>query len=277
MVNNILKKICKGIIPYGIIILYKKNKKKPVYNSKKSQHFFETEIKHLEKGLIKVKREDFHYPFYLRNDSSDIDVYKNIMDERQYDFKTAYTPKVIIDAGANIGLSTIYFANKYPEAMIVAIEPEISNYELLLKNTSFYSNVSAVQAALWDKDGEIDLYNVGSGYCGFTVSKNPEKIPRSYVVHKEGIVKTVTIESILNKYGIEKIDILKIDIEGSEREVFKKSENWIDKVTAVLAELHERKVKGCKKAFYRSTKRFNKSCESGDMIFKIRNNFIEIE
>ena len=267
MINKIIKKIFKRIMPYSIKILYQ---------NKKSRHFIEIEIKHLEKGLIKVKREDFLYPFYLRNDSSDVDVYKNIMDERQYDFKTAYTPKVIIDAGANIGLSTIYFANKYPEAKIVAIEPEISNYELLLKNTSFYPNISAVQAALWDKDGEIDLYNVGSGYYGFTVSENPKKIPGSYIVHKEGIVKTVTIESILNKYGIEKIDILKIDIEGSEREVFTKSENWIGKVTAVLAELHERKVKGCKKAFYRSTKRFDKSCKRGDMIFKIRGNYIEI-
>lgn len=62
------------------------------------------------------------------------------------------SPRVIVDAGANIGLTAVYFANQFPAARILALEPESSNYALLCKNTAAYP-----QAALWSSTATLDL------------------------------------------------------------------------------------------------------------------------
>jgi len=64
-------------------------------------------------------------------------------------------PDVIVDAGANIGLASICFANKYANATIIAVEPEQSNFELLEENVAPYPNIVPVQAALWYEDSEV--------------------------------------------------------------------------------------------------------------------------
>jgi FkbM family methyltransferase len=74
---------------------------------------------------------------------------------------------VIIDAGANIGLSALFFANKYPDAKIFAIEPEETNYKLLELNTKPYNNVCLIKAALWDSVRKIHLFDTGLGKDGY--------------------------------------------------------------------------------------------------------------
>src|SRR5436190_21998125 len=78
------------------------------------------------------------HPVYVRIGTTDLSVLKQVLVERQYDFSLPVTPKVIVDAGANIGLSAVFFANKYPAAVIFAIEPEESNFKVLEKNVSAY-------------------------------------------------------------------------------------------------------------------------------------------
>ena len=75
-------------------------------------------------------------------------------------------PPVIIDAGANVGLSAVFYANRFPNARIIAIEPEPSNYEMLKRNVVPYSNVTPVQAALWKENGPLRLFDTGGReYC----------------------------------------------------------------------------------------------------------------
>ena len=66
-------------------------------------------------------------------------------------------------------------------------------------------------------------------------------------------VTAMTVDKVMLDYGLEKIDILKIDIEGAEREVFRDPTLWIDKVDALIVELHERMKPGCNRSFYKST------------------------
>ena len=64
------------------------------------------------------------------------------------------------------GFASIYFANKYPGAKIIAIEPEQSNFELLKDNIAPYPNIIPIQAALWHKNEEINLIDPGLGKSG---------------------------------------------------------------------------------------------------------------
>ena len=72
----------------------------------------------------------------LRVPSTDVSVYRQVFDERQYDAPLPFEPRLIIDAGANNGCSAIFFARKYPSAEIVAIEMEKGNYELMARNVA---------------------------------------------------------------------------------------------------------------------------------------------
>ncbi len=103
----------------------------------------------------------------MRLNTSDFPTFDQVFIQQEYDFDISRAPKVIVDAGANIGLASIYFANKYPDAKIIAIEPEQSNFKLLEMNVSPYPNVIPVQAALWNKNEDINLIDPGLGKWGF--------------------------------------------------------------------------------------------------------------
>jgi len=81
--------------------------------------------------VLSVNRQDIKFPLDLRVPSSDIKSYRQVFLKQQYGFSYKGQPQVIVDAGANIGLVSILFANKYPNAKIIAIEPENSNFEML--------------------------------------------------------------------------------------------------------------------------------------------------
>lgn len=73
---------------------------------------------------------------------------------------------LIIDAGANIGASAVYFAYSFPKAQVVAIEPEQSNFDLLKANTEGTS-VQCIHAALHATAGQVNVVDTGQGYWGF--------------------------------------------------------------------------------------------------------------
>jgi tRNA G46 methylase TrmB len=90
---------------------------------------------------FKLKRQDCKFSLCLRIPSSDVPTYEQVFIDKEYDFLVKKQPKVIVDAGANIGLASIYFANKYPDAKIIAIEPEQSNFELFKENVAPYPHI----------------------------------------------------------------------------------------------------------------------------------------
>ncbi len=115
----------------------------------------------------RVCRDDCPHPIRLRIPSSDIEVYRQVFLRGEYDFRVKKAPKVIVDAGANIGLVTVLFANRFPDATIIALEPERKNFEQLRKNVADYKRVIPVQAALWHRNEEIDLIDRGKGDWAF--------------------------------------------------------------------------------------------------------------
>ena len=77
-----------------------------------------------------AKLDFLKHPITLRLFGSDIPTFKKIFIEQEYDINLLREPKSIIDAGVNVGFTSVYFANKYPDCRILAIEPEASNFEI---------------------------------------------------------------------------------------------------------------------------------------------------
>ena len=142
-------------------------------------------------------------------------------------------PIRIIDAGANVGYTTAFFLNMYPNADIFSIEPSGLNFCILKKNISNnnFSTVTLEMAALWHKKAklQVDQSSGGGNEWAFTVSENDN-----------GDVNSVCIPEILERMQWDYIDILKIDIEGSERCLFNDTidKSWLEKTKVLAIEIH---------------------------------------
>lgn len=174
---------------------------------------------------------------FLRPETADINVYEEIFLAKEYDIDLG-DPKFIVDAGAHIGLSSVYFASKYPSAVIVAVEPEATNFLLLKKNTKKHRNIVPIQAGLWCTQARLCIENLTAATWSFRVKE---------VDDKDGIA-AVSVGDIMKQFGVDRIDVLKIDIEGAEVEVLRDSSNWLGSVDTLVIELHDRFRAGCSEA-----------------------------
>jgi FkbM family methyltransferase len=173
--------------------------------------------------------------------------FREVLLGEEYKFSLDHEPRVIVDAGANIGLASIWFAIRYPNARIIALEAERTNFELMVRNVALFPNVTPLHAALWSHRGVLGIDDPqGEGVWAFQTTELREGHD-SY-----GVVDSITIQDLLSDYAIDRIDLLKIDIEGAECEVFSDpgSLHWIDSVDAIAIELHDRFRPGCSRAFY---------------------------
>lgn len=191
----------------------------------------------------KISLPEFKEPIYLRKNTTDINLFYEIILCNEYNVHYNETCENVIDAGANIGLYSIIMANKFPNARIICIEPDKENYDILLKNIHGYPNIAAENKGLWNECTDLkiyDKYNIGK--WGMVVEKTNDPSQSSIVA--------IDIPYLIEKYEIEKIDVLKIDIESSEYELFDHSyESWLIKTKMLIIELHDSMKKGCSKNF----------------------------
>ena len=218
--------------------------------------------------LLHVTVSGNHSPVYLRVPSTDVMVYEQIFLKEEYRFEVNKEPDFIIDAGANIGFASVYFANKFPNARILAIEPEKDNFEILLKNAAPYPNIEPLLGALWSEKEQLEVIDHGYGNWGFMIGQ-PSANHASSPSNTQK-VQGMTIDMILQRYGIDRISLLKLDIEGAEREVFRNSAPWIDKVDSLIVELHERMKPGCNRSFYMATGGFDVEWSQGEFVYLTR-------
>jgi FkbM family methyltransferase len=201
-------------------------------------------------------------PVHLRVRTSDTFVYGEILLRGQYSFDLPFSPRTIVDAGANIGMTSIYLTHRYPEARIVAIEPEASNFAVLVRNVRPYPAIIPVHAALWYRDGEISVgkptpASAAGDKWGFVTREG------------SGIkVRAMTMRTLKKELQMCSVDLLKIDIEGSEKEVFDVCD-WMDDVNCLMIELHDRFKPGCREAVDSVAQGFSK-LQRGDTTLYIR-------
>lgn len=215
--------------------------------------------------LTKVRLTTSKLEFAIRvgRDQTDIAVLEQVFAGQQYNYAFGCEPQVVIDAGANVGISTAWFATKFPSARVIAIEPDEENYDLLVRNTSHLSNVEPINAALWRQSERVVIHDRGTGPWGYQVSADPSPETRRSV-------PSVTVDDIVRRVHPKRIGILKMDIEGAEIEVMNNAVNWIGSVEAVIAELHDRLRPGCSRAFFCATAGFSGEAWRGETVMVSR-------
>lgn len=208
----------------------------------------------LERKSVNYKKENnlfrFQYPvnkkvfdFYVAQDSSDTLVFNQIVFEKEYDsLIDLFNEKNIsldnmIDAGANIGLTSIYFKAYYPNLKIIALEPSKDTFKRLSINIekNDLSRVTLLQKGLWNKTTRLKedrTFRDGQDWSFRLVEANEKE---------EVLFETTTVPEILMEYGIGVIDFLKMDIEGGEKTIFEGSSDlsWLKKVKVIAIEIHD--------------------------------------
>lgn len=192
--------------------------------------------------LISIKLNNISYPIIARSGTSDLSLIYSILLKYEYPYFKDYSPKIIIDVGANIGISSIYFKNCYPDCRIFAIEPESSNCIIFRQNMMPYNEVNLLCGALHsDSKVKLDI-----------LDDKAEKYSFKMIQASESRIPTFSINEIVAKYDIKKIDILKIDIEGSEKDVFEKNLEWLSITDNIFIELHDHYREGCSQALIKA-------------------------
>ena len=189
-------------------------------------------------ALLRVRLPDVAHPVYLRAHTSDIDVLCQVFLQERIDQLCPSGARVIVDAGANIGLASVLFANRFPTARIVALEVDTANTALLKKNAAPYPLIEIVESGLWRRRCFLEILNPQDPSWAFRVGE-------AAGAHA-GAIPALGVADLLQRIPEGFIDILKIDIEGAERDVFDAgTEGWLPQVGLILVELHDRFRPGC--------------------------------
>jgi FkbM family methyltransferase len=176
------------------------------------------------------------HPMRCRPNTSDADVFQQIFGFREYRcLDEVRNASLIVDCGANVGYSTAYFLTRYPQAKVIAVEPDPDNYAVLAENVGPYgARCRAIQSAVW------------SSKAGLVMCEEPfgdgREWARTVRPSRGGetpLMTAVDIGTLLEESGVDRISILKIDIEGAEAEVFSANyERWLHRVDNLVIELH---------------------------------------
>lgn len=187
----------------------------------------------LESKIRKIKRfNDFNtkiskFNIYAPDSWSFLSSYKEIFVNEIYNFKTNKDSPFIIDIGANIGLSILFFKTIYPNSKILAFEADPYIFKFLQKNIygNGFNDVKLINKAAWIKDTLLKF--------------SSDKADGGKVSNKEAN-NLIEIEAIdISKFfNVQEIDFLKIDIEGAEEFVLPHCKQYLDKVQNLFVEYH---------------------------------------
>jgi FkbM family methyltransferase len=155
--------------------------------------------------------------------------YKDIFENEIYKFAASSDRPLIIDCGSNIGISVLYYKTLYPHSTVIAYEPDNRNFQLLSKNIS-ENNLQQVilqESAVWVENGEISFASNAAEGSSITMTNEGSNIVA---------VPSVRLADVLNKY--EKIDFLKLDIEGAEDKVVADCGSLLSRIENLFLEYH---------------------------------------
>ena len=210
------------------------------------------------------------FPVSLRNGTSDLATFDQVFISGIYNLPYKFKPHYIIDCGANVGMASIYFANKFSESTIIAIEPEHSNFEMLTRNCEHYKNIRVLRNAVSSVNGKMEVVDTGHGHYGYQV-KELEKLEHGPVTKE--IIESLSLDTVMKLYAWDRIDLLKIDIEGSEKELFSNNyRQWLSKTRSIAVEIHDHFVPGTSTAVIKAVINFDFSISgSAEGFFFVRN------
>lgn len=196
------------------------------------------------------------HPVSFRKNQSDLFILREIFLQGIYDFPyEKFVPKVdvIVDLGANAGLAASFFQARFPKARLVCVEPVPDNAEMIRTNReTCRGSWNIEQAAISHNEEPLEFFASewwSSGTAiediGVTRQSQPNRVEHKLSLPKM-TVPAVTMEGIMNKYNFKRVNVLKMDVEGVEEVLMDNAENWIDRVDAVIVEIHDRYIDGHK-------------------------------
>ena len=169
----------------------------------------------------------------------------DVFTNNSYYFDTDSTAPYIIDVGAHVGISILYFKKFYPDCKILAFEPNPINFEMLEENIfrNDIENVELINSAIWVEEGKKKLHIDSSDLDRYSVSSFHPKGWNESLDTKDVLVKTER----LGKYLNQPVGLLKIDIEGSEQKVLKDIKKQLCNVKNIIIEFHPSENQDIKK------------------------------
>lgn len=182
-----------------------------------------TQTKKRSKGSIKLFAKDFQY----HNGLAFHNTYEEIFEKRIYQFVPENNESIILDCGANMGISLLFFSRMYPNAQIIAFEPDETVLPVLEENIRSYemTNVQLHRAAVWTEETSLEFYT-DNGLGG--------RIGRQFNNKNPSYVNALRLRDYLHQ----PIEMLKIDIEGPELEIIKDCEDLLKNVNHLFVEYH---------------------------------------
>ncbi len=173
------------------------------------------------------------HPVACRYGSSDFKVFNQIFFQDEYaPAQVSKDAKLIVDCGAYVGYSTMYFLQKYPNADLIAVEPDSRNYVLLKQNLEQYADrVTIINSAIWSHKTRLKIRRRAHGEWATTVAECGDD--------ERADLEALDIPAILARSRHSRVDLLKLDIEGAEGVLFTRNyESWIDLVDVFVIEIH---------------------------------------
>jgi len=168
--------------------------------------------------------------FYFE-DIGDFELLDEVFLESAYLLQTKLEPNpVILDLGANIGVSTIFFAMCWPNAEIHSVEPDPDNFRRLCENTESLVNIVCHSKLIWSDDDKVPFYvnkHRGSSSSVFKTSSKQD------LIH----IQAYSLSHFLDQISKDKITLLKIDVEGSEEAIFSTFKEF-ERIKIIAGELH---------------------------------------
>ena len=196
---------------------------------------------------IHLKLGNARYPLKMRTGkSSDREVLGQIFIRPQYEPIPLVSPATIIDLGANVGYSSAYFLSRYPTARVVALEPDPENFEMCRQNLApFGTRATVLHGAAWPERRVLAVKR-GAFRDGreWTTQVCSATDPES----GDPTVEGYDMDSLIKLTESQEVDLLKIDIERSERELFScNTAAWMPRIKNICIELHDEE---CAAAFW---------------------------
>ncbi len=190
---------------------------------------------------VSIRVPNSNHDVSLRVGTSDAFSFEQVFHRNDYECpELPASAHTIVDLGANIGLATVFFGLRYPTARILSVEPDPANFAAMVDNTAALGErVRAVCGAVWTKDGTIGLHthDETGALLGEWATQVSDKSDR----RTAGTVPCYGMSTLLDGAGFATIDILKIDIEGAELELFADGhEAWLPRIMFIIVETHDR-------------------------------------
>lgn len=218
------------------------------------QNFKLSDALSIFKGLY-FENEQIHIPsknrtIHLRKNTKDEETFLEVFQQNIYNSPLTFTPKTIIDAGANSGLASLYFKLKYPDSSIVTLEIETENTAMIRKNLQGFKDIDILEKALYYKKAFFKVEDPYNATNSFVIKEVPEGSAFD--------IESTTIDEIIANKNWDIVDILKIDIEGSEKELFENNyQHWLPKIKVIYVETHDRMIPKCSYAVMKAINEFD--------------------